>query len=576
MRQFTGTPPSPSPSQQGRGGSCPLPAAIANSNPGWTVLLFALVFLSLVALSGCKSQKEERTYGGPDTGPAYGDMFIDASIGDASTLLPPLANDAASFGIISLVYNGLVKYDGNLNLVGDLAESWQVSPDGLTITFKLRRGVKWHDGAPCTAQDVMFTYQTMIDPKTPTAYSGDYLQVKKAEVLDDYTFRVTYEQPFAPALGSWGVSIIPRHLLDGKDITRSDLGRHPVGTGPFKFQEWRAGQKIALAYNPDYFDGRPYLNGYIYLVKSDQGTLFLELKAGNIDRANLTPLQYKRQTDYPRFNRMFNKYRYIPFSYIYLGYNLQDPRFADRRVRQALTCAINKKEIIEGVLLGLGEEATGPYKPGTWYYNPDVPKFPYDPNRARALLAEAGWQPNAEGILEKDGRPFEFTILTNQGNDLRVMTAEIIQRRLREVGILVKIRTVEWAALLKEFIDKGRYEAVILGWNTGLDPDQYDIWHSSKTKPGELNFIHYQNPEVDALLVEGRHTFDREKRRQAYFRFQEILAEDQPYTFLFVPDALPAIHKRFRGIKPAPAGIDYNFPKWYVPKDEQKYTMSPY
>jgi len=553
-----------------------LAAATANNHPGWTVLLFALVFLTLAALSGCKSQEEERTYGGPDTGPAYGDMFIDASIGDASTLLPPLANDAASFGIISLVYNGLVKYDGNLNLVGDLAESWQVSPDGLTITFKLRRGVKWHDGAPFSARDVLFTYQTMIDPKTPTAYSGDYLQVKKAEVLDDHTFRVTYGQPFAPALGSWGLAIIPRHLLAGQDITRSPLGRHPVGTGPFKFQEWRAGQKIALAYNPDYFDGRPYLNGYIYLVKADLATLFLELKSGNIDRSNLTPLQYKRQTNYPRFNRMFNKYRYIPFSYIYLGYNLQDPRFADRRVRQALTCAINKKEIIEGVLLGLGEEATGPYKPGTWYYNPNVPKFPYDPDRAKALLAEAGWRPDAEGILEKDGKPFEFTILTNQGNDLRVMTAEIIQRRLREVGIRVKIRTVEWAAFLKEFIDKGRYEAVILGWNTGLDPDQYDIWHSSKTKPGELNFIHYQNPEVDAMLEAGRHTFDREKRRQAYFRFQEILAEDQPYTFLFVPDALPAIHKRFRGIKPAPAGIDYNFPKWYVPKDEQKYTMSPY
>jgi peptide/nickel transport system substrate-binding protein len=553
-----------------------LAAATANNHPGWTVLLFALVFLTLAALSGCKSQEEERTYGGPDTGPAYGDMFIDASIGDASTLLPPLANDAASFGIISLVYNGLVKYDGNLNLVGDLAESWQVSPDGLTITFKLRRGVKWHDGAPFSARDVLFTYQTMIDPKTPTAYSGDYLQVKKAEVLDDHTFRVTYGQPFAPALGSWGLAIIPRHLLAGQDITRSPLGRHPVGTGPFKFQEWRAGQKIALAYNPDYFDGRPYLNGYIYLVKADLATLFLELKSGNIDRSNLTPLQYKRQTNYPRFNRMFNKYRYIPFSYIYLGYNIQDPRFADRRVRQALTCAINKKEIIEGVLLGLGEEATGPYKPGTWYYNPHVPKFPYDPDRAKALLAEAGWRPDAEGILEKDGKPFEFTILTNQGNDLRVMTAEIIQRRLREVGIRVKIRTVEWAAFLKEFIDKGRYEAVILGWNTGLDPDQYDIWHSSKTKPGELNFIHYQNPEVDAMLEAGRHTFDREKRRQAYFRFQEILAEDQPYTFLFVPDALPAIHKRFRGIKPAPAGIDYNFPKWYVPKDEQKYTMSPY
>jgi peptide/nickel transport system substrate-binding protein len=266
----------------------------------------------------------------------------------------------------------------------------------------------------------------------------------------------------------------------------------------------------------------------------------------------------------------------MPFSYIYLGYNLNDTRFADRRVRQALTLAINKKEIIEGVLMGLGEEAYGPYKPGTWYYNPDVPKFAYDPARAKALLAEAGWRPDADGILTKDGRPFAFTILTNQGNDTRQRTAEIIQSRLRAAGILVKIRQVEWAAFVKEFIQKGRFEAILLGWNTGLDPDQYDIWHSSKTKPGELNVTHYKNPEVDRLLDEGRHTFDREKRRQAYFRFQEIVAEDQPYTFLFVPDALPAISRRFRGIKPAPAGIDYNFIKWYAPKGEQKYTMSPY
>ena len=304
--------------------------------------------------------------------------------------------------------------------------------------------------------------------------------------------------------------------------------------------------------------------------------MFLELKAGNLDRMGLNAIQYTRQTDYPKFNRMYNKFRYIPFSYIYLGYNLEDPRFADRRVRQALTYAINKKELIDGVLMGLGEEAYGPYKPGTWYYDPDVPKFSYDPEKAKALLAAAGWRPNSDGILVKDGRPFDFTILTNQGNDTRERTAVIIQDRLRAVGIVVKIRTVEWAAFLKEFIEKGNYEAVILGWNTGLDPDQYDIWHSSKTKPGELNFIHYKNAEVDRLLDEGRHTFDREKRRQAYFKFQEILAEDQPYTFLFVPDALPAISKRFRGIKPAAAGIDYNFIKWYVPQGEQKYNMSPY
>lgn len=509
-------------------------------------------------------------------GPAYGDLLIDASIGDASTLIPPLASDSASHEVAALIYNGLVKYDGNLNLVGDLAEGWEVSPDGLIITFKLRRGVKWHDGAPFTAQDVLFTYRVMVDPKTPTAYGGDYKQVKKAEIVDDYTFRVTYPKPFAPALGSWTLAILPRHLLEGQDITKSPLARHPVGTGPYKFQEWRAGDRIILSYNPDYFEGRPYLNGYIYLVKPDLATMFLELKAGNIDRMGLTPLQYKRQTAYAKFQRLFNKYKYVSFSYTYLGYNLEDKRFADRKVRQALTHAINKQEIVEGVLLGLGQEATGPYKPGTWFYNPNVPRFPYDPDKAKVLLAEAGWRPNSQGLMEKDGKPFEFTILTNQGNDLRVRTAEIIQRRLREVGITVKLRTVEWAAFIKEFIDKGRFEAVLLGWTTGQDPDLYDIWHSSKTKPGELNFIHYHNPEVDRLLEEGRHTFDREKRRQAYYRLQEIMAEDQPYTFLFVPNSLPAVHKRFRGIKPAPAGINYNFPKWYVPKEEQKYTISPY
>ncbi len=535
-----------------------------------------LIWLLILVSPGCKPPEADRVYGGPDTGPAYGDIFIDASIGDASTLLPPLASDAASHSVAGLIYNGLVKYDGDLTLRGDLAESWEVSPDGLTITFKLRRGVKWQDGAPFTAQDVLFTYQTMIDPKTPTAYSGDYLQVKQAEALDDYTFRVTYPKPFAPALGSWGLAMLPRHLLAGKDITKSPLARRPVGTGPYKFQEWRAGEKIALTYNPDYFEGRTYLNGYLYVVKPDLATMFLELKAGNIDRMGLTPLQYTRQTQYPKFQRLYNKYRYIPFSYIYLGYNQEDTRFADRRVRQALTHGINRQEIIDGVLMGLGQECTGPYKPGAWFYNPEVPRFPYDPQKARALLADAGWRPNAQGILEKDGRPFEFTILTNQGNKIREDAAVIIQRRLQEIGILVKIRTVEWAAFIKEFIDKGRFEAVLLGWNTGLDPDQYDIWHSSKTKPGELNFIHYNNPQVDALLDEGRHTFDMEKRRRAYFKIQDIIAEDQPYTFLFVPEALPAISKRFRGIKPAAAGIDYNFREWYVPKGEQKYTMSPF
>ncbi len=537
--------------------------------------VLGIILLSGWFLAGCQPTGDNQPpSSGPDTGPAYGDIFIDGSIGDASTLIPPLASDSASHEIASLVYNGLVKYNGDLQLVGDLAESWEISPDGLTITFNLRRGVRWHDGAPFTAQDVLFTYQLMVDPKTPTAYSGDYKQVKKAEVLDDYTFRVTYPQPFAPALGSWGLAMLPKHLLAGQDITRSPLARHPIGTGPFRFKSWKTQDRIILAYNPDYFEGRPYFNGYISMVKPDQATIFLELKAGNIDRMGLTPLQYMRQTEYPKFQKMFNKYRYTAFAYTYLGYNLEDPKFKDVRVRQALTSAINKKEIIDGVLLGLGTPATGPYKPGTWFYNPDVPTFPYDPERAKTLLAAAGWRLNSQGVQEKEGQPFEFTILTNQGNEVRVRSAEIIQRRLREVGVLVKIRTVEWAAFLKEFIEKRRFEAVLLGWTTGQDPDVYDIWHSSKSNPGELNFINYNNPEVDRLLVEGRHTFDQAKRKAAYFRFQEILVQDQPYTFLYVPDSLPAISSRVHGIKPAPAGISYNFIKWYVPVGEQKYRFT--
>jgi peptide/nickel transport system substrate-binding protein len=288
----------------------------------------------------------------------------------------------------------------------------------------------------------------------------------------------------------------------------------------------------------------------------------------------LTPLQYMRQTETSEIRSSFKKYRYLSFSYTYLGYNLKNPLFKDKKVRQAISYAINRQEIIDGVLLGLGEIANGPYKPGTWQHNPKAKSYPYDPEKARTLLAEAGWKDtNGDGVLEKDGKVFQFTILTNPGNDVRAKCAEIIQRRLKEVGIDVKIRIVEWATFIKEFINKRTFEAVILGWTISQDPDSYDIWHSSKTKPDELNFISYKNAEVDELLEKGRATFNQAERKQYYYRFQEILAEEQPYAFLFVPDALPIINSRFRGIEPAPAGINYNFIKWYVPKDEQKYMV---
>ena len=537
------------------------------------------ILLILTLIISCSEKKEEQNPTPAEQvkkyEPAYGDAIRVGSIGDASTLIPMLASDSASQSIISLVYNGLVRYNKNLEVEGDLAERWDISDDGKTITFYLRKNVKWHDGKPFTAHDVMFTYKVMVDPKTPTAYAGDFQQVKKAEVLDDYTFRVQYEQPFAPALISWSMAMVPRHLLEGQDIVTSPLGRHPIGTGPYRFVKWTTGQEIILEDNPDYYEGKPYISEYNDRIIPDPATMFLELKSGGIDWMGLTPIQYKRQTTGKEFNENFNKYKYVSFGYTYLGYNLLSPLFQDKRVRQALTYAINKQSIIEGVLLGLGVVATSPYKPDSWVYNPNVKKYPYNPDEAKELLKEAGWEDSdGDSILDKDGRPFSFTILTNQGNTQRTSAGVIIQDNLKKVGIEVKVRVVEWAAFLKEFINKKNFEAVILGWSVPQDPDLYDVWHSTKTKETELNFISYKNPEVDRLLNLARHTFDREKRKEYYYKLQDILAEEQPYTFLYVPDSLQCVNSRFYGIEPAPAGITYNFIKWYVPKPLQKYTIT--
>jgi peptide/nickel transport system substrate-binding protein len=538
-------------------------------------ILFRLaIATALLLLGACERQPEPSLPGMSEAlVPEYGDTFIEASIGDASNLLPVLSSDSASSAINSLVYNGLLRYNGQLELEGELAERWEVSADNRILTFHLRRDVSWHDGSPFTSADVKFTYELYIDPEIPTAYAESFSQVTRVETPDPYTFVAHYDTPYAPALLSWATAIHPRHLLEGTDVLRSPLSRSPVGTGPYRFGEWVSGEKIVLEANPDYFEGPPYIRRVVYRIIPDVSTQFLELQTGSLDFMGLTPLQFDRQTDTPAFRRNYNKYQYLSFGYTYLGYNLRRPLFADIRVRQALAYAIDKQELIDGVLLGYGVAATGPYKPDTWVYNPAVRHYHYDPEKARQLLAEAGWQDlSGDGILEKDGKPLSFTIVTNQGNDLRIKTGEIIQRRFREIGVDVRLRVIEWATFLKDFINPGNFDATILGWSGGPEPDQYNIWHSSKTAPGQLNFIGFEHPGVDELLERGRRVFDQEQRKHYYDRLQEILAEEQPYTFLYVSEALPAVSRRFRGVEPAPAGIRYNFQHWFVPQAEQKYT----
>ncbi|HYC56488.1 MAG TPA: peptide-binding protein [Candidatus Binatia bacterium] len=510
--------------------------------------------------------------------PAIGDAIVHGSIGDGSTLIPMLSSDSASHEYAGYIFDGLLTYDKTLStLEPRLAERWEVSEDGLQITFFLRKDVKWTDGAPFTARDVEFGFHTIRDPATLTSYAEDYMQVKTFELLDDHSFRVTYDKPFAPALASWGsMVVLPRHLLEGQNINETDFGQRPVGLGSHMFASWERNTRFTLRANPDYYRGRAFIEQVAFRVIPDQSTQFLELKSGGIDMMGLAPLQYSRQTSTPFFEKAFRKYRYVSNSYTYLGYNLSNPMFSDVRVRRAFTHAIDKQEIVDVVLFGLGQPADTPYRPGTLWLNQNVAKYDFDPARARELLAEAGWKDNdGDGILDKDGKPFAFKIITNQGNDQRLKTATIVQRRLREIGVDVGVRVLEWSSFINDFVDKRRFEVVMLGWSLSLDPDQYDIWHSSKTAVKQFNFVGYDNPQVDELLDRGRRTFDEAERKRVYDQVQDHLAADQPYTFLYVPDSLPIVSSRFRGIEEAPGGIEWNFIQWYVPRPLQKYAVTP-
>lgn len=525
----------------------------------------ALLVCGVVFGGGCSKPKA----------PPRPTALVEGSIGEPKRLIPMMASDSASQEITRLVFNGLVKYDEEIRLTGDLAESFETSPDCLSATFHLRKGVQWHDGKAFTADDVLFSYQRVVDPKVVTPYSSNFESVDRVEKADPYTVRVTYKEPFAPGLESWSMGILPKHLLEGKDLNTDPFSRNPIGTGPFRFSEWTTGQKVVLKANPHYFEGAPEIEEFVYRIIPDTATQFLELKALNLDLMALRPVQYQKQTDTPFFRREFNRFKYPSLGYTYIGYNLLDPKFSDPRVRRALAHAVDRDALLQAVLFGLGRPATGPYLPESWAYDPEVKAPDHDPEKAKALLAEAGWRPGGGGLLQKEGRPFAFTLLTNQGNEERMKTAEVVQSNLKRIGIQVEIRVVEWQALLHQFIDKKQFEAVILGWGVGLDPDIYNIWHSSKTKEGEFNFISYRNPEVDALLVQGRRSCRPEERKKIYREIHRRIAEDQPYTFLYYPMALPIVHKRFNGIAPSPIGIAYNLPRWKIAKNRSEWQITP-
>ena len=530
--------------------------------------LIAIFISSIFLLSCSKNTSEVIDYNGEFKNSSGGNL-INAMAGEPSNLIAMIAGDSASSAIAGNIFNSLLKYDENLNYVPDLAESWEISNNQKTISFKLKKGLQWADGKPLTSADVLFTWKLITNPNTRTPYASDYQLVKKASTPDPLTFKVTYESSYAPALDTWAsLHILPKHILKDEDINNTFFSRKPTGSSYYKLDEWISGQQVTLKANDKSVSGTPLIKKLISRIIPDTSSQFLELTADNIDVMNINPIQYQRV--FPARKDLQQKialYKELGNGYTYLGFNLKKAPFNDIRVRQALNYAIDKDEVIKGVLLGLGEAISSPYKPGTRWNNPNLSPYPYSPSKALELLADAGYIKDKNGSLTKDGKPLKFEIITNQ-NKQREMTAVLIQRRLQEIGVKVSIRVIEWASFVNRFIKTGDFDVVVLGWGLSLDPDQYNIWHSSQQEPGQFNFLGYSNKTVDQLLELGRKELNPHKREKIYREFSKHILEDSPIVYLYAGYGLSAIHKRVKGIKkPAPpAGIYHNNYDWFIPK----------
>ncbi len=462
------------------------------------------------------------------------------------------------------------------------------------ILFYLRDGVKFHDGETFDAQDVKFTYEAIMDPKNISPRVSDYEPVKSVEIIDPLTVRIVYKRLFSPAVGTWGMGILPSHLLNetalkkeamerGLDpdkftMRQSRFNRKPVGCGAFKFREWKSDQYIILDRFDDYWEGPPNYRKYTFRIIPDQLTQEMEFYAGTVDSYAVKPHQVARLKNDPQYQSFSG----LSFSYSYIGYNMRRDMFKDRRVRTALGMAIDMKKIIKYVLYDQGEGITGPFLKQTDFYNDSVKPLPYDPQRALSLLKEAGYKMSPEGWLKKDGKALRFTLITNQGNDIRQAILSIVQDSWRKIGVDVRTDVLEWAVFIQERVNKLDFDALVLGWSMGIDPDLYQIWHSSQTGPNQLNFVNFQNEEADRLIVDIRQEYNHERQVELCRKLHKIIAFEQPYTFMFFGKWTAVLDKRivirdadgtFRPIEPTKTG-DYTFyfNKWIKLSEAPSFT----
>lgn len=547
--------------------------------------LVAAVVLALgLTLAGCP--RRPRPAPGVPTAPAVpedgGTLYLSMFSAPRGVFNPLIYEDAYDGSVIGFVFNGLLKLDEKLGLEPDLAERFEVSPDNRSVTFYLRRDVRWHDGQPFTARDVAFTFKAVLDPRYPGVRASDYLVIAGAReykegraadvsgirVLDDYTVRFTLVEPYAPVLERLSFPIVPEHVFRGADIARladHPATRSPVGTGPYRLVQYRPDQFVELARWDGYYLGRPHIERIIYrIVNQDVGVG--QLQAGELDYAPV------RAADVPVLQKMphVRLYEFPSFSYQFMGVNVRRPFLSDKRVRKALAHAINRQAIVDRLLGGHGRVVNSPILPTSWAYDPAaLDPYPYDPKRAEEYLRQAGFgAKDAEGFVGKDGRRFEVTLRYPSGDRVREQSAALIQDNLRQVGIKVNLEMLEFSTLASEVFDKRNMDLWLMAWSVPPDPDPAGVFLVTPDNKW-AQATGWDHPQNAPLIREGVRRLRPEDRKPIYSQWARLVNDELPYVFLYSPNDIHAVSARVQGLKPDIRGPFWNIHELWIPKAQQ-------
>jgi len=515
------------------------------------VSLRALGLVGALIVSACSSSGQPAASGTAPTqgAPACGGT-VTIPIGADPTLNPWSPNAfVESLFINRVIFEGVTKPGKDLAPAPDLAESWTTASDGLSWTFKLRTGVKWSDGQPFSADDVAFTFNDIVLKKDLGAQNAaSYAALKQVTVVDPNTVRFDLSRKFAalPSFLAYNAGILPKHVLSANPLTTSSFNKGaPVSTGPFKVEKYTSGQSVSLVRNESYFGPKPYLDKVVFTVVPDPNTQIAQALSGDL---SIMILDNKAAVDRVKSASGLVVASRPLVQYYWLALNQTDPRFTDVRVRQAFVEAIDRNAIIKSVELGYGSIANSPITPAlAAFYDPSLAsKYPYDPAKAKDLLAQAGWTAGANGVLQKDGKPFQFTMDVGQRGVLEPVNA-LIQQDLKKVGVVADLNTMEWNAYIQKVVVRRDYTATVNWWTYPSDPDVFPYYHSSAAGKG-FNIPGYQDPKLDDLLVQGQTASDLEQRKAVYKQLQTYTSDTLPYLFLWYPQEIDVLSSSLHGV----------------------------